>query len=137
MAVKVTKADGTTDVIFTLTEQKGTQQVFLDMAGGLSEPTTLRVQHFLRPIGAQGVDRHEIVFQKAIVEDTTNKFLLGSVSLRISVPRSQEFTTAMVKDLIAFMTSYVSRTANVTALVNGVTPEGDFDVTGPFNPSLA
>nr|QDH86478.1 MAG: hypothetical protein H2RhizoL4918214_000001 [Leviviridae sp.] len=38
---------------------------------------------------------------------------------------------------MAQMTSYVNKTANLTSLVAGGTPEGDFNVTGPFNPSIA
>jgi hypothetical protein len=75
--------------------------------------------------------------QKVVVESATGISLVGSVSLQISVPRSTDFTLAMVKDLIAQLTSYCNLTANVTGLFNGATPEGDFNVTGPFNPSIA
>lgn len=137
MSVTVTKSNGSTDIVYTLTEQKGTQLNFSCIASGLTEPETMRIQHFMRPPGAKGTDRHQIVFQKAIVEDTTSNYLIGSASLLISVPRSSEFTLTMVKDLIAQLTSYVNLTANLTSLVSGGTPEGDFNVTGPFNPSIA
>lgn len=139
MSIKVTRSDGTSDVTYNLTQNVGGQWNFFNTsgAGGLSEPETLRIQHFMRPAGAKGTDRHQIVFQKAIIEDTSNNYLVGSVSLMITVPRSSEYTLAMVKDLIAQLTSYVNRTANLTNLVLGGTPEGDFDVTGPFNPSIA
>lgn len=137
MSIIVTKSNGTTDVTYALQSAKDLQAVFSNVSAGLVEPETCRIQHFLRPVGAKGTDRHQIVFQKAIVEDTTNNFLVGSVSLMISVPRSAEFTLAMVKDLVAQLTSYVNLTANLTTLVNGATPEGDFNVTGPFNPSIA
>lgn len=137
MSVIVTKSNGSTDVTYTLTEQKGSQLNFSNIAAGLTEPETMRVQHFMRPPGAKGSDRHQIVFQKAIVEDTTNNYLIGSVSLLITVPRSSEYTLTMVKDLIAQLTSYVNLTANLTTVVNGGTPDGDFNVTGPFNPSIA
>jgi hypothetical protein len=137
MSIIVTKSNGSTDITYALTESKGTQLNFSNISAGLTEPETARIQHFMRPPGAKGTDRHQIVFQKAIVEDTTNNYLIGSVSLLISVPRSSEFTLTMVKDLIAQLTSYVNLTANLTTLVNGGTPEGDFNVTGPFNPSIA
>lgn len=137
MSVIVTKSNGSTDITYTLTEQKGTQLNFSNISAGLTEPETLRIQHFMRPAGAKGTDRHQIVFQKAIVEDTTNNYLIGSASLLINVPRSSEYTLTMVKDLIAQLTSYINLTANLTSLVNGGTPEGDFNVTGPFNPSIA
>jgi len=137
MSIIVTKSDGTTDVTYTLQKQEGAAAVFGNTSSGLVEPETLRVAHFLRPQGAKGTDRHQVTFQKAIVEDATNNFLVLSASLQISVPRSADVTLAMVKDLIAQMTSYVNKTANLTSLYNGATPEGDFNVTGPFNPSIA
>jgi hypothetical protein len=137
MSVIVTKCDGTTDITYALTQQLGTQLNFSNVSAGLTEPETLRIQHFMRPPGAKGTDRHQIVFQKAIVEDTSNNYLVGSVSLLLSVPRSTEFTLTMVKDLVAQLTSYINKTANLTSIYNGGTPEGDFNVTGPFNPSIA
>lgn len=133
----LTRADGTTDTTYKPQQQVGAQSNYSNVAAGLVEPETLRIQHFMRPPGAKGVDRHLIVLQKAIVEDASNQYLVGGISVQISVPRSSEFTLAMVKDLVAQMTSYLNRTANVTTLVNGATPEGDFNVTGPFNPSIA
>lgn len=137
MSIILTKADGTTDVTYTLQQQNGSQSVFQNTAAGLVEPETLRIQHFLRPLGAKGSDRHQIVFTKAIVEDTTNQYLQLVGSLQFSVPRSAEITLAMLKDMVAQMTSYVNRSANITSLFNGATPEGDFNVTGPFNPTIA
>lgn len=132
----LTKSDGTTDVTYKPQSSTGAQTVYANQSAGLVEPETLRVQHFLRPVGAKGTDRHQIVLQKVIVEDTTNQNLVGSISVQLAVPRSVEFTLAMLKDMVAQMTSYLNRTANVTALFNGATPEGDFNVTGPFNPSV-
>lgn len=133
----LTKADGTTDVTYTQQSNSGSQQVYSNVAAGLVEPETIRIQHFLRPAGAKGSDRHQIVFTKSIVEDTTNQYLQLIGSLQFSVPRSAEITLAMLKDMVAQMTSYINRNANLSSLFNGATPEGDFNVTGPFNPTLA
>jgi hypothetical protein len=133
----LTKSDGTSDVTYKMQQQQGTIKVYGNESAGLIEPETLRVQHILRPVGAKGTDRHNVVLQKVIVEDSSNLNLVLSASLQLSVPRSSEVTLAMVKDLIAQLTSYVNRTANVTSLFNGATPEGDYNVTGPFNPSIA
>jgi hypothetical protein len=133
----VTKSNGTSDVTYKLQSNTGAQKVYQNESAGLVEPETLRVQHFLKNPGQKGTDRHQIVFQKSIVEDTTNQFLILSASLQLNVPRSSEITLAMVKDIIAQLTSYVNLTANLTTLFNGGTPEGDFNVTGPFNPSIA
>jgi hypothetical protein len=137
MSIIVTKSNGTSDVTYTFQKIEGNTSVFANQASGLVEPETLRVTHILRPQGQKGTDRHQVVFQKAIVEDTSGNFLVLGASLQLSVPRSAEITLAMVKDIIAQLTSYVNLTANVTALFNGGTPEGDFNVTGPFNPSIA
>lgn len=137
MSIIVTRADGTTDVTYAPQSNQGSIKVFANEAAGLTEPETVRIQHFLKSPGSKGTDRHVIVFQKAIVEDASNQYLVLSASLQLNVPRSTEITLAMVKDIIAQLTSYVNRTANVTSLINGATPEGDFNVTGPFNPSIA
>jgi hypothetical protein len=136
-SIILTKCDGTTDVTYALQSSNGAQNVYANQSAGLVSPETLRVQHWLRPAGAKGTDRHQIVLQKAIVESTTDQYLVGSLSMMISVPRSSEFTLAMLKDLVAQFTSYFNKTPNVTSLFNGATPEGDFNVTGPFNPSIA
>jgi len=137
MSITLTKSNGTTDIVYDLQSSVGSQMNYSCVASGLTEPETLRVQHYLRPLGQKGTDRHQIVLTKAIVEDTTNNYLQLIASLQISVPRSTEITLTMIKDIIAQMTSYVNKTANLTSLVAGGTPEGDFNVTGPFNPSIA
>jgi hypothetical protein len=94
-SIILTKADGTTDVTYSPQQSNGTQNVYQNTNAGLVEPETLRIQHFLRPAGAKGSDRHQIVLTKAIVEDTTNQYLQLSASLQFSVPRSAEITLAM------------------------------------------
>lgn len=133
----VTAADGTTDVTFRTSQLQGMQTIYTDTGSNLAEPRSLRIQHWLRPVGAKGTDRHEIAFQKAIVEDASNQFLVGSAVLKLSIPRSSEYTLALVKDLVAMLTSYINRTSTLTALFNGYHLEGDYNVTGPFNPSIA
>lgn len=133
----VTKADGLTDVTYKIQQNQGTIKVYANESAGLVEPETLRVQHILRPVGAKGTDRHRITFQKLVVDDTTNQNLVLSVDLTYSIPRSSEITLAMLKDMQAQLTSYVNRNANLTSLFNGATPEGDYNVTTPFNPTLA
>jgi hypothetical protein len=133
----LTKSNGTSDVTYTISRSTGLVSEYSDQSSGLTTPQILRVTHNLRPVGAKGTDRHTIALQKVVVETATGISLVGSVSLQISVPRSTDFTLAMVKDLIAQLTSYCNLTANVTGLFNGATPEGDFNVTGPFNPSIA
>jgi len=137
MSIILTKSNGTSDITYVLQGINGSKAVYSNQSAGLTAPETLRVEHTLRPLGAKGSDRHLIVLTKGVVETASLNFLQGSVSLQITIPRSSDFTLAMMKDLIAQMTSYINLTANVTSLYNGATPEGDFNVTGPFNPSIA
>lgn len=133
----LTKADGTTDVTYKVQSQQGSIKVYANEAAGLVEPETLRVQHILRPVGAKGTDRHKVTLQKLIVDDTTNQNLVLTLDVQMAIPRSTEITLAMLKDMTAQVVSYICRNANLTSLYNGATPEGDFNVTGPFNPTLA
>lgn len=133
----LTKADGSTDVTYKQQSQQGSIKTYANETAGLVEPETLRVQHVLRPVGAKGTDRHKITLQKLIVDDTTNQNLVLTVDVQFAVPRSSEITLAMLKDMVAQLTSYINRNANLTSLFNGATPEGDYNVTGPFNPTLA
>jgi hypothetical protein len=138
MSIIVTKSNGTSDVTYTFQQTQGANiQVFGNASAGLVEPETLRIQHLLRPPGQKGTDRHNIVFSKAVVEDTTNNYLVASASLQLSVPRSSEITLTIMKDLISQLISYVGYGPNMTALFNGSSPEGDYNVTGPFNPTIA
>jgi hypothetical protein len=135
--ISLTKADGPPDVTYTPQSNQGLINVYANQSAGLVEPETLRVQHILRPVGAKGTDRHNVTLQKLVVDDTTNQNLVMSLSLQMSIPRSTEITLAMLKDMVAQLTSYINRNANLTSIYNGGTPEGDFNVTGPFNPTLA
>jgi len=137
MSLVLTKADGTTDVTYTQQSNNGSQVVYSNVSAGLVEPETIRVQHFLRPAGAKGSDRHQIVYTKSIVEDTTNQYLSLIGSIQFSVPRSAEITLAMFKDMMAQLTSYLNRGTVLTSLYNGATPEADYNVTGPFNPPFS
>lgn len=133
----LTKADGSTDVTYKPQSQQGSTKVYANELAGLVEPETLRVNHQLRPVGAKGTDRHTITLQKLIVDNVTSQNLVLTMDVKFAVPRSAEITIAMLKDMTAQMTSYINRSANLTSLFNGATPEGDYNVTGPFNPTLA
>jgi hypothetical protein len=137
MSIIVTKSNGTSDVTYVLQSNDGSKKVFRNESAGLTTPEELRITHFLRPSNAKGTDRHQVTLVKNVADTVTGQILSVAVSLQINVPRSADVTIAMIKDLMAQLTSYCNLTANVTSLVNGGTPEGDFNVTGPFNPSIA
>lgn len=135
MAIIVTKSNGTTDVTYTLQEVKGQQLNFGNQAQGLNEPEQLTIQHWLRPLGQKGTDRHNVVFRKVITDDVTGNILVASASLMLNIPRSDEVTVTVVKDLIAQLHCYLTG-ANVVSLMNGASPEGDFHVDGALIPAL-
>lgn len=130
----VTKSDGTTDVTFAPTAVTGNKKTYQNAASGLTEPLTLEVEHVLRPVGAKGTDRHIVTIRKGDVDDTDSEFTQAYVKCEIGVPRKSAFSDTVVKDLVRQVTSYLTAT-NIVALKNGVTPEGDYNVTGPFNPA--
>jgi hypothetical protein len=135
MSIIVTKSNGTSDITYTLQEAKGQQLNFGNQAQGLNEPELLTIQHWLRPLGQKGTDRHQVVFRKVVVDDVTGNTLVVSASLQLAIPRSDEVTLTVVKDLIAQLHCYLTG-ANVAALMNGATPEGDFHIDGPLVPAL-
>jgi hypothetical protein len=137
MSIIVTKSNGTTDVTFTIQSHDGSGQVFTNQSAGLVEPESLLITHNLRPQGAKGTDRHTVSYRKVKVETTSLQNLVLGISVQFAIPRSGDITLAMVKDAMAMLTSYLNLTANITSIYNGATPEGDFNVTGPFNPSIA
>lgn len=130
----LTKSDGTTDLTFTPQSSTGAKKVYVVAASGLTEPWLLEVQHNLRPVGAKGTDRHTITVKRGDVDDTDAEFTLAYASLEIGVPRKAAFTDTVVKDIVRVLNSYLTA-SNIVALKNGATPEGDYNVTGPFNPA--
>lgn len=127
MSIIVTASDGTTDKTYTLQQQVGNQKNFSNVAAGLTEPETIRIDSKLRPPGAKGTDRHTIVVQKSIVEDASNQYLVGAASLQLSVPRSSEFTVTMLKDMVYQLVGLINDQSNILSVFNGAgIPEGDY-----------
>jgi len=130
----LTKSDGTTDLTFSPNGVSGSKKTYIVSASGLTEPWILEVEHVLRPTGAKGTDRHIVTVKKGDVDDSDSEFTIGYAKFELGVPRKTYFTDTVVKDIVRVLTSYL-KGANIVDLKNGVTPEGDYNVTGPFNPA--
>lgn len=130
----LTKSDGVTDVTFVPQASTGSKRSYINTASGLTESLTLEVEHILRPVGAKGTDRHIVTLRKGDVDDSDAEFTQAYVRFEIGVPRKSAFTDAVIKDLVKEVICYI-KDANVVLLKAGATPEGDYNVTTPFNPA--
>jgi hypothetical protein len=130
----LTKSDGTTDLTFTPQSSTGSKKVYIVSASGLTEPWILEVSHNLRPVGAKGTDIHTVSVKRGDVDDTDGESTLGIATLELRIPRKAAFTDTVVKDIYRVLCSYL-KDANIVLLKSGATPEGDYNVTGPFNPA--
>lgn len=134
MSLTVTRSNGTSDIVFALQQQIGTQKVFVNTAAGLVEPEQIVMQAFVKPIGAKGSDRYTFKASKIFVEDATGNHITASFKWELVVPRSSESGLATaVADQVAFGKSVLS-SANITALIAGSLPDGDNHVD-TFNPA--
>jgi len=134
MSLTVTRSNGTSDIVFTLVNQVGTQKNYGNPAAGLVEPEAITLQSFLRPSGAKGSDRYILKASKTFVEDATGNNIVTSARLELVYPRSGEsgLSTAFA-DQIAFLKSMLSA-ANITSIIAGALPDGDNHVD-VFNPA--
>jgi len=134
MSLTVTRSDGTTDIVFALQNQVGTQKNYSNAAAGLVEPEQITLQAFLRPNGAKGSDRYLLKASKTFVEDTSGNNITVSAKLELVYPRSTETgLLTSLKDQVAFIKSLLSA-ANITAIAAGTLPDGDNHVD-VFNPA--
>lgn len=134
MSLTVTRSNGTSDIVFALQNQVGTQKNYGNAAAGLVEPETITLQSYLRPVGAKGTDRYLLKASKTYIEDATGNSITTTAELRLSYPRSAESGLLVsFKDQVAFIKSLLSD-ANLTALAAGSLPDGDNHVD-VFNPA--
>lgn len=131
--ITVTRADASTDVVFTEISQNGLQQLFVNQAAGMLEPEQIEIKHLLRPPGAKGTDKHIITISKGDADDDTGQFSLASVKIEINVPRATGITPTVIKDLTKFAQCLLKNTV-VDGVINGVSPSGDLTVDS-FSPA--
>lgn len=117
----VKKADGTTDVVYSLQSASADSASYIDATSSLSAPRTVKISHSIKPIGSQGSDRHMVVAQ-SVVQDANNVAHVMSASLTWTVPRATQATETLSKDCLAALRNYLSLTGVVDAMIDGIIP---------------
>lgn len=117
----VKKADGTTDVVYSLQGNSNDGASYIDATSSLSAPRMVKVSHALKPIGSTGSDRHTVLAQ-AVVLDANNLPQTMSASLTWTIPRSSVVTDTLSKDVLAALTNYLALTGVKDALIDGIIP---------------
>lgn len=117
----VKKADGTTDVIYSLQGNSSDGASYIDATSSLSAPRMVKVSHALKPIGSTGSDRHTVLAQ-AVILDANNLPQTMSASLTWTIPRSSVVTDTLSKDVLAALANYLALNGVKDALIDGIIP---------------
>lgn len=117
----VKKADGTTDVTYSLQGNSSDGASYIDATSSLSAPRMVKVSHSLKPIGSTGSDRHTVLAQ-AVVLDANNLPQTMSASLTWTIPRSSVVTDTLSKDVLAALVNYLAISGVKDALIDGIIP---------------
>lgn len=117
----VKKADGATDVVYSLQSAASDSASYIDTTSSLSAPRTVKVSHSIKPIGSSGSDRHTILAQ-SVVLDANNASHIMSAALTWTVPRATSATDALSKDVLAALINYLALSGVKDALIDGIIP---------------
>lgn len=117
----IKKADGTTDVTYSLQGASADSAAYIDATSTLSAPRILKISHQIKPTGSTGSDRHTVLAQ-AVVQDTMNVSHVMSASLTWTVPRASQATETLNKDCLAALLGYLGLTGVKDALIDGILP---------------
>lgn len=117
----IKKADGTTDVVYSLQSAASDSASYIDTTSSLSAPRTVKVSHTIKPIGSSGSDRHTVLAQ-SVVLDANNTSHIMSASLTWTVPRAAVATDTLSKDVLAAMVNYLNLSGVRDALIDGIIP---------------
>lgn len=117
----VKKADGTTDVVYTLQGTAGDSASYIDASSSLAAPRQVKVSHSIKPVGSAGSDRHTVLAQ-SVVQDANNASHVISASLTWTVPRAAQATDTLAKDCLVAALNYLALTGVKDALIDGIIP---------------
>lgn len=117
----IKKADGTTDVTYSLQGSSSDGANYIDTTSNLAAPRVVKVSHSLKPMGASGSDRHSVLAQ-AVVLDANNVPHTISASLTWTVPRAAVATDILAKDVLAAAVNYLGMANVKDALLDGIIP---------------
>lgn len=115
------KADGTTNVAYSLQGSSQSSAQYIDPTSSLSAPRTLKVSHSLKSTGSKGSDRHTILVQ-SVVLDANNAPHTMSASLTWTIPRAAQATDVLSKDVVAALRGYLTLPGVEDALIDGIIP---------------
>lgn len=117
----VKKADGTTDVVYSLQNNNGDSVSYIDTTSQLSAPRLVKVSHQIKPIGSSGSDRHSVVAQSVVLDANQQPHIM-SASLTWTIPRASVATDTLSKDVLAAMVNYLNLSGVRDALIDGIIP---------------
>lgn len=117
----VKKADGTTDVVYSLQGTSSSDASYIDSTSSLSAPRIVKVSHQLKPVGSTGSDRHSVIAQ-AVVLDANNVPHTMSASLTWTIPRAAVATDTLSKDVLAAVLGYLGLSGVKDAMIDGIIP---------------
>lgn len=117
----VKKADGTTDVVYSLQGTASDSASYIDKTSSLAAPRTVKISHSIKPIGSTGSDRHTVLVQ-SVIQDANGVSHVISDSRTITVPRSAVATDTLIKDCIAATTGYFALSGVIDSLIDGIIP---------------
>lgn len=117
----IKKADGTTDVVYSLQGTSQDAASYIDASSSLASPRTVKVSHNVKPIGSSGSDRHTVIAQ-SVALDTNNVAHVMSASLTWTIPRASVATDTLSKDVLAALVNYLALSGVKDALIDGIIP---------------
>jgi hypothetical protein len=132
----VTASDGATDTTFDESERSGARAKFVKTGVSVSAAQSIEKNHEIKPGVGEGNDKHTITIRHNMMNAASDGILQGSLKCEWSIPRDSAWTEVKSRDLTAHLMSQL-KTAHLSSFLSGAIGDGDMNVTGPFNPSLA
>jgi len=129
----VTATNGTTDSTFYRVSGTGYASRWADASNTVSSKQFIDIDHEINPTGSLKPDLHKITLRREEVNSTTGVLNTSSISLQIKVAKDAVFTSAVISDMLSKIMCLFNKSFMDT-FQSGLTPSGDFNVTGPFNP---
>lgn len=109
------------NVTYSLVGHTSTGALYRDAAQSLSLPRTLEFEHKFGPPGAKGNDRIVITLKRSNLGTTSGLITTGSVKIELSIPRDQDYSETLSKDLLAQLQDLFVD-ANIQTIVDGIIP---------------
>lgn len=117
----VKKADGTTDVVYSLQGTASDSASYIDASSSLAAPRQVKISHSIKPVGSTGSDRHTVLAQ-SVIQDTNNVSHVISASLTWTIPRAAQVTDTLSKDCLAALVNYLALGGVKDSLIDGIIP---------------